>query len=256
LTFYPLVKILRKVVYEKKCKIKVTILPIFWEKMKTINQNSNHPSTESVYPIKEYKNLVFLKNIIKNPNIEIGDFTYYDNQNPLAFEEEAVLYHFDFVGDKLIIGKFCMIASKTLFIMNGGNHNISGFSAYPFGIFGEAWASHMQSVVDAPNKGDTCIENDVWIGHGAVIMPGIKIGNGAIIGARSVVTKNVEPYSIVAGNPAMEIRKRFDDKTINRLLELRWWDMDYRWITDNLSLISGKDIVKLEESIKAFKQFA
>ncbi|MEQ8553696.1 MAG: CatB-related O-acetyltransferase [Cyclobacteriaceae bacterium] len=195
--------------------------------------NKNHP-----FPLDGYRRLCFLKNIITNPNIIVGDYTYYDDfENAYNFERN-VKYHFDFIGDKLIIGKFCMIASDVTFIMNGANHLTSAVSTYPFAIFGHGW-EHAMDGKDYPNKGDTFIGNDVWIGHKATIMPGVTIGHGAIIATNSTVVKNVEPYSIVGGNPAQLIRRRFDENTISSLLELKWWDWEIEKITRNLKFLTG-----------------
>ena len=171
-----------------------------------------YPDPNTLYPIPSSERTVFLKNIIKNPNIIVGDYTYYDDPVDIHNFEKNVLYHFDFIGDKLIIGKFCQIATQVKFIMNGGSHHLGGFSSFPFVIFQSYWPE----VPFSPNrKKDTLIGNDVWIGYDATIMPGVTIGDGAIIGTRSVVTKDVQPYEIVGGNPAQVIRKRFDDETID-----------------------------------------
>ncbi|HCA43318.1 MAG TPA: chloramphenicol acetyltransferase [Bacteroidetes bacterium] len=193
---------------------------------------------DKIYPIEGYDRLCFLKNIIKNPNIIVGDFTYYDDFEDVNNFEKNVLYHFDFIGDKLIIGKFCAIASGVKFIMNGGNHLTDSLSTYPFEIFGGEWKDAMNGK-EYPYKGDTVVGNDVWIGYESVIMPGVKIGNGAIIGAKSVVTKDVEPYSVVAGNPAKEIKKRFSEEKIKRLQELKWWDWSPNKISESLGLLTG-----------------
>ena len=201
---------------------------------------SSHPDPNKKYPLPNYNKLCFLKNIIKNPNIIVGDFTYYDDlANPENLEKN-VLYHFDFIGDKLIIGKFCAIASNVKFIMNGGNHSINHFTTYPFAIFGHDWANKIS--IKGENKGDTIINNDVWIGYNSVIMPGITIGDGAIIGANSVVTKNVLPYNIVGGNPAKIIRKRFDNDVINLLLDLQWWHWSLEKITQNIPILCSNNI--------------
>ncbi|MBE2256211.1 MAG: Vat family streptogramin A O-acetyltransferase [Ignavibacteria bacterium] len=196
---------------------------------------------DKIYPIEGYDRLCFLKNIIKNPNIIVGDFTYYDDFEDVNNFEKNVLYHFDFIGDKLIIGKFCAIASGVKFIMNGGNHLTDSLSTYPFEIFGGEWKDAMNGK-EYPYKGDTVVGNDVWIGYESVIMPGVKIGDGAIIGAKSVVTKDVEPYSVVAGNPAKEIKKRFSEDKIKKLLELKWWDWSPEKISENLGLLTGDEI--------------
>lgn len=205
------------------------------------------PSPDTKYPIDGQTRLVYLKTIVTNPNIIVGDYTYYDDfEHPENFERN-VLYHFDFIGDKLIIGKFCSIASDVKFIMNGGNHRTDWFTNYPFPIFGNGWEAAMPD--EWPNKGDTVIGNDVWIGYGATLMPGVQVGDGAIIASQSVVTKSVAPYSIVGGNPANEIRKRFDDETIQTLLEIRWWDWDIEKITRNLNAICGSDVEVLRQAV-------
>lgn len=203
---------------------------------------NNIPNPNTLYPIEGVKRAVFLKNIINNPQIEVGDFTYYDDpEDPRNFERN-VLYLFDFIGDKLIIGKFCQIAAGVKFIMNGANHAQNGFSTYPFKVMGGAWSD---SPLPPHIKGDTVVGNDVWIGHGATIMPGVTIGDGAIIAAQSIVTKDVEPYTIVGGNPATEIRKRFDVQTIDRLLNIAWWNWGLDKITQHVSAIAAGDIEAL-----------
>ena len=198
----------------------------------------NIPDPNTVFPLADYNKLCFLKNIIKNPNIIVGDFTYYDDVEDVSNFEKNVKYHFDFIGDKLVIGKFCMIASDATFIMNGGNHLAKATSAYPFAIFGGAWQDAMKGKT-YPTKGDTIIGNDVWIGHDATIMPGVHIGDGAIIATKAVVTKDVEPYTIVGGNPAKPIRKRFSEATISKLLQLKWWDWDIKKITKNVEKLTS-----------------
>lgn len=203
------------------------------------------PLPDTLYPLGEESGIVFLKNMVKNPNIVVGDYTYYhDFKDPQSFEEN-VLYHFDFIGDKLIIGKFCSIAYGAKFIMNGGNHRTDWFTNYPFPIFGNGWETAMPD--SWPNKGDTIIGNDVWIGYGATIMPGVKIGDGVIVAAGSIVTCDAEPYSVVGGNPAKLIRKRFDDSTIDELLRIRWWDWSKDKITKNVGLICAADIENLKK---------
>lgn len=202
------------------------------------------PNPCNPFPLKDYKRLCFLKNIVKNSNVIVGDYTYYDDfENPENFEKN-ILYHFDFIGDKLIIGKFCAIASGVKFIMNGGNHQLASFTTYPFAIFGNGWekAPHENS----PFKGDTVIGNDVWICYEALIMPGVKVGDGAVIGAKAVVTKDVAPYTIVAGNPAKPIRKRFDDEVIKTLLELQWWNWDSKKISENISILCSSNLQALK----------
>lgn len=196
------------------------------------------------YPLKDYDRLCFLKNIVKNPNIIVGDYTYYDEFEDVENFEKNVKYHFDFVGDKLIIGKFCMIASDVKFIMNGANHLTNALTTYPFAIFGNGWEKAMDGK-SYPQNGDIIIGNDVSIGYNATIMAGVTIGDGAIIATNSTVIKDVEPYSIVGGNPAAEIKKRFSAETISKLLELKWWNWDIEKITANLQCLTDADIEKL-----------
>nr|WP_245916038.1 CatB-related O-acetyltransferase [Merismopedia glauca] len=192
--------------------------------------------------------MCFLKNIVTNPNIIVGDFTYYDDLESAENFEKNVLYHFDFIGDKLIIGKFCAIASDVKFIMNGGNHLLDRFTTYPFpifGKFGQGWGQFMPE--SWPHRGDTIIGNDVWIGYDSLILPGVKIGDGAVIGAKSVVTKDVAPYTIVAGNPAKLIKRRFNDEVTSILLQLKWWDWEIQKINENLPIIFGNDLQALSQ---------
>jgi virginiamycin A acetyltransferase len=195
-----------------------------------------HPDPNTVFPLAHYDRLSFLKNIIKNPNIVVGDFTYYDDFEDVHNFEKNVKYHFDFIGDKLIIGKFCMIASDVTFIMNGGNHLTESRSTYPFAIF-SGWESAMEGK-EYPQRPDTIIGNDVWIGHRATIMPGVSVGDGAIIATNAVVTKDVPPYTIVGGNPAKVLRQRFPQEHIDELLQLKWWDWPLEKITKNLQWLT------------------
>lgn len=206
------------------------------------------PDPHTLFPLSHHHQLCFLKNCIQNPNIIVGDYTYYDDFEDVHNFEKNVKYHFDFIGDKLYIGKFCMIASGVQFIMNGGNHLTEAFSAYPFAIFGHGW-EHAMEGKSYPTKGDTRVENDVWIGHNATIMPGVTIGNGAVIAANSTVTRDVAPYTIVGGNPATLIRPRFSDEVIALLLKLEWWNWDIEKITAKLSILTGKQIEELKKLI-------
>lgn len=202
------------------------------------------PDKNEAFPLVNYDRLCFLKNIVKNPNIIIGDYTYYDDFSDVHNFEKNVKYHFDFVGDQLIIGKFCMIASDVTFIMNGANHLSESISSYPFAIFGKDWADAMDGK-SYPTKGDTVIGNDVWIGHRATVMPGLKIGNGAIIASNATVTKDVPDYAIVGGNPAKEIRKRFSEEKIEALLKLSWWDWPIEKITSKVKGLTGNTVEEL-----------
>lgn len=203
----------------------------------------NGPDVTLKHPVANFDQVVFLKNTVKNPNIIVGDYSYYDDpENPEDFERN-VLYHFR--DDRLIIGKFCAIARGVRFIMNGANHKLSGFSTYPFNIFGDGWERVTPEQSEYPNRGDTVVGNDVWFGYQALVMPGVRIGDGAIVASRSVVTSDVAPYTIVGGNPARSVKQRFPDDVVGALLEIRWWDWDVEKITRNLEAIVGADLVKL-----------
>lgn len=205
----------------------------------------NIPDKNKKFPLNNYDRLCFLKNVVKNPNIIVGDYTYYDDFEDVENFEKNVKYLFDFNGDQLIIGKFCMIASDVTFIMNGANHLTEAITSYPFAIFGHDWSNAMDNKT-YPTKGNTIIGNDVWIGYGATIMPGITVGDGAIIGSKSVVTKDVQPYAIVGGNPAKEIRKRFSEEEIEQLLDIRWWDWTIERITENVQHLTGNKLTNLK----------
>lgn len=204
------------------------------------------PNPDEKHPIPGAEQVQFIKNTITRPNIIVGEYSYYDARPGETFEDR-VLYHYPFLDDRLIIGKFCQIASGVTFVMNGANHKMSGFSTYPFNIFGHGWEQFTPSLAELPLKGDTVTGNDVWIGMEALILPGVKIGDGAIIAARSVVSQDIEPYSIVGGNPARMIRKRFSEDVIKRLLKIRWWDWDIATISQHIPLIVGADIRALEK---------
>jgi len=208
------------------------------------------PDPNVVFP-NEYKTSCFIKNVITAPNIIVGDYSYYDDMaDPTGFEENNVLFNYPEFGDKLIIGKFCQIASGTKFIMGAANHRISSATTYPFHVFGGAWSEntppHMEQL---PHKGDTVIGNDVWIGRESIIMPGIKIGDGAIIAAYSVVVKNVPPYAVYGGNPAKFMKDRFDNEVKDLLLRFRWWDLAPEQLVDILPLLCNPDLTKLKQSL-------
>jgi virginiamycin A acetyltransferase len=197
------------------------------------------------HPMKGFPQICFIQNTVSNPNIIIGDYTYYDDPDDSENFERNVLYHFPFIGDRLIIGKFCALARGVKFIMNGANHKLDGFSTYPFQIFGNGWDKVTPKAGELPYKGDTVIGHDVWMGYKAVIMPGVQIGNGAIVAAKSIVVSAVAPYTIVGGNPAKPIRQRFEDDVIEALLEVAWWNWDIGKITRNLEKIVATDIESL-----------
>ncbi|MBQ8451599.1 MAG: Vat family streptogramin A O-acetyltransferase [Clostridia bacterium] len=199
------------------------------------------PDKNKIIPNSNIPNICYIKNIIKNPNITVGDYTYYeDKNNPQDFEKH-ITHFYDFIGDKLIIGKFCQIASGIEIVMNGANHKMSSATSYPFNIFGEDWQK-AKSLKDTPYKGDTVIGNDVWIGQNVTILPGVHIGDGAIIGANSVVAKDIPPYTIAVGNPCEVKKKRFSDDTIKHLLEIKWWNWDIEKITKNLDALTSNNI--------------
>lgn len=204
------------------------------------------PDKDNKFPLPGYERLCFLKNIITRPNIKVGDYTYYDDFEDVHNFEKNVKYHFEFTGDQLVIGNFCMIASDVTFIMNGANHLTESVSAYPFAIFGGDWKEAMEGK-SYPTKGDTTVGHDVWLGYKATIMPGVTIGNGAIIAAHSVVTKDVAPYSIVGGNPAKVIKQRFSNEVISKLQRAEWWHWPLEKITKHVQQLTSEDFSFLDE---------
>lgn len=204
------------------------------------------PNPAQRHPIPGVERTGFLKHYITRPTIIVGDYTYYDDPRGPAQFEQNVLYHFDFTGDRLIIGKFCSIATDVRFLMNGGNHPTNWLTTYPFPAFGQGWEAATPAAW--PTKGDTVVGHDVWFGYGAMIMPGVTIGNGAIIASGAVVTKDVPAYAVVGGNPAKVIRTRFDDATVARLEAVAWWDWDAAKITRNVQAICGGDVAALERA--------
>lgn len=209
------------------------------------------PNLNELFP-NEYGTSCFIKNAVTAPNIQIGDYTYYDDSNdPAGFERNNVLFNYPEFGDRLIISKFCSIGSGTKFIMEPANHRISSVTTYPFHVFGGAWAERTpEHLSQLPFKGDTIVGNDVWFGRECVVMPGIKIGDGALIAAYSVVTRNVEPYSVVGGNPARPIKKRFSDELIALLLRLKWWDLPPERLVEILPMLCDPDLKKVASQIR------
>ena len=198
--------------------------------------------SDKIYPRTEDKETVYLKNVVTDPSIIVGDFTMYNDfvNDPQQFEKNNVLYHYPINHDKLKIGKFCSIACGAKFLFNSANHTMKSLSSYPFPIFFEEWGLDVRDITSAwDNKGDIVIGNDVWIGYEAVIMAGVTIGDGAIIGTRAVVTKDVPPYTIVGGVPAKEIRKRFSEEMIAHLLNAKWWDWPIERISQNIEAIKA-----------------
>lgn len=208
------------------------------------------PDPLDPHPMDGQPRVGFLKPLVDDPHIEIGDYTYYDDPDgPEHFVAKCVLYHYPFIGDRLVIGRFCAIAAGVRFIMNGANHAMSGLSTYPFNIFGNGWEEGFDPETWSRElRGDTVVGNDVWIGYDVSIMPGVTIGDGAVIAAHAVVSRDVPPYAIVAGNPAQTVRRRFDDETVARLLAIGWWHWPVEKITRNLAAIRGGRVDALEEA--------
>ncbi len=214
-------------------------------------EHQDAPDSCAVTPVAAFPQIGFLKNIIRSPLISAGDFSYYDDPaGPEHFEEKCVLYHYDFIGDRLDIGRYCALAQGVTFIMNGANHAMQGFSTYPFGIFPGAWRDGFDPAGYASGyRGDTTVGNDVWIGTKATIMPGVTIGDGAIIGAHAVVAKDVPPYSVVAGNPGRVVKRRFSDDIAERLQAIAWWNWPVDKVTRHIAAIGGADIEALEKAV-------
>ena len=202
------------------------------------------PNPNTVHPIAGYDKEIYVKPTIKNPNIIVGDFTYIADSE----FESHVTHHYDFIGDKLIIGKFCQIAAGVEFVMNGANHQMNAVSTFPFYTL-EGWKMNPPATSDMPFKGDTVIGNDVWIGQNATILPGVHIGDGAIIGANSVIGSDVEPYTIVVGNPAEAIRYRFDEDLTELLLKFKWWDKPIEEINELIPILTSSDLEKVKAEI-------
>ena len=207
--------------------------------------NKKYPDSNVIHPIAGYDKEIYVKPIIKNPNIIVGEFTYIADND----FESHVTHHYEWNNDKLIIGKFCQIAAGVEFVMNGANHQMNAVSTFPFYTL-EGWDMKTPAAADMPYKGDTVIGNDVWIGQNAVILPGVHIGDGAIIGLNSVVAGEVPPYTIVAGNPAKKIRKRFDDELIELMLRFKWWDKSIEEINGLIPLLSSGDLEYVKAELK------
>lgn len=203
------------------------------------------PNPNTIHPVAGYDKEIYVKPTIKNPNIIVGDFTYIADSE----FESHVTHHYDFIGDKLIIGKFCQIAAGVEFVMNGANHQMNAVSTFPFYTL-EGWNMKPPAASDMPFKGDTVIGNDVWIGQNATILPGVHIGDGAIIGANSVVASDVEPYSIVVGNPVKLIRYRFDGELTSLLLKFKWWDKPVEEINALIPILTNSDLEFVKNKIR------
>jgi virginiamycin A acetyltransferase len=199
-----------------------------------------------LHPVAGQDRVVFLRPLVTDPRIEVGEYSYYDDpDDPLEFERDAFLYAHG--PERLIIGRYCAIASGVRFVMPGANHADLGPSTFPFGIFGEPWAEQtMDLVMGASSRGDTVVGNDVWLGYGALVLPGVTIGHGAIVAAASVVASDVPPYAIVGGNPAREIRRRYEDEDVERLLRAAWWDWPVELVTEHARTIMAGTPEELE----------
>lgn len=208
-------------------------------------KNGITPDPNQLHPIRDYENEIYIKPAVTNPNIIVGDFSYIADSD----FESHVTHHYAWNGDKLIIGKFCQIAAGVEFVMNGANHQMNAVTTFPFYTL-EGWDMEPPATEDLPLKGDTVIGNDVWIGQNAVILPGVQIGDGAIIGANSVVGRNIAPYTIVAGNPAKLLRRRFDEELTALLLAFRWWDKSIAEINALIPLLTCSDTEKVKEELK------
>jgi virginiamycin A acetyltransferase len=205
------------------------------------------PDPNARDPVVGQLRVQYLKTCITSPLIEVGDYSYYDDPNGAErFETENVLYHYG--PERLSIGRFCAFATGVRFLMNGGNHRLDGISTFPFPIFGGAWSESLDLLADLPNRGDTVVGNDVWLGYEALIAPGVRIGDGAIVASRSVVTKDVRPYAIVAGNPAVEVRRRFNDLEVETLLRIAWWDWPIERVTRHTRVLMAGDVAALESA--------
>ena len=203
------------------------------------------PDPNTIYPIAGYDGEIYVKPTVRNPSIIVGEFTYIADSD----FESHVTHLYEWNGDRLIIGRFCQIAAGVEFVMDGANHQMNAATTFPFYTL-EGWDMEPPAPSDLPLKGDTVIGNDVWIGQNAVILPGVHVGDGAIIGANSVVGRDVEPYSIVAGNPARILRKRFDDELIGLLLRFRWWDKSVEEINALIPLLTNSDLRKVKTELK------
>lgn len=212
------------------------------------------PDPSVVHPVPGQPRVVFLRPLVTSATIEVGEYTYYDDpDSPEDFEFKAVLYAFG--PERLVIGRFCALAAGVRFLMPGANHADLGPSTFPFGIFGEPWAERtMDLVLGAPSRGDTVVGSDVWFGNGATVLPGVRIGHGAVVAAGSVVTGEVPPYAVVAGNPARVVRRRFDERGVDLLLEAAWWDWPIEAVTRHARTIMAgtpEDLARIAAGLRA-----
>ena len=200
------------------------------------------PDPNAAHPNALVPSVCYIKNVITRPNILVGDYTYYDDAETGGVDFEShVTHHYEFLGDRLIIGKFCAIGKGVEFVMNGANHRMDSVTTYPFNLFGHGWEKCTPALEDLPFKGDTVVGNDVWLGQNVTVLPGVHIGDGAVVGANSVVAGDIPPYTIAAGDPCKVIRSRFSPELTRRLLELRWWDWEPERIFRSLAVLCGSD---------------
>lgn len=205
------------------------------------------PDSGRVHPVAGQERVVLLRSVVTSPLIEVGEFSYYDDPvDATAFETKNVLYHYG--PERLVIGKYCALGTGTTFIMNGANHRMDGPSTFPFPIMGGAWAEHFDLIQGLPGKGDTVVGNDVWFGYNTLVIPGVRIGDGAIVASGSVIVEDVPDYGIVGGNPAKLIRVRFRPDEVERLLAVAWWDWPIELITKHVRTITSGDIDALEQA--------
>lgn len=204
------------------------------------------PDPDDPHPMAGFPQVCFIRNTVRNPAIEVGEYTYYDDPDDSEDFERNVLYLFPDTGDRLVIGRYCAIARGVKFIMNGANHLLSGFSTYPFPVFGHGWERAMPKAALWTDKGPTVVGNDVWLGFEALVMPGVRIGDGAIVASRAVVAADVPPYAVVAGNPARIVKRRFSAAVVARLQAIAWWNWPAATVGGNLEAIMGADLDALE----------
>ena len=208
------------------------------------------PDPNSIYPNENIRQIVYIKNVITRPNIIAGDYSYYDDVDGAERFEEHVTHHYEFLGDRLIIGKFCAIARGVEFVMNGANHRMNSPTTYPFNIMGGGWEQFTPALEELPLKGDTVVGNDVWIGQNVTVMPGVHIGDGAIIAAYSVVVKDVPAYTVYGGNPARVLKERFDAELKDLLLRYQWWNLEPEKLVETLPVLCDPDLEKLRRFLR------
>ncbi|MEU4586979.1 CatB-related O-acetyltransferase [Kitasatospora aureofaciens] len=203
------------------------------------------PDPGVLHPFPEQPRVVLLKPLVTSPLIEVGEYSYYDDpKDPTAFETRNVLYHYG--PERLVIGRFCAFAQGVRFVMNGANHRMDGPSTFPFPIMGGAWAEHFDLLSGLPGRGDTVVGHDVWLGYRTTVMPGVRIGNGAIVAAGPVVTSDIPDYAIAGGNPAKVVRMRYEEDEVARLLAVAWWDWPVEHLTRHLRTVMSGSVEELE----------